>query len=86
MTPEDAGNGLLMEQGYAVLATGWSWDIQPGDDRLRADLPVATDGGKPILGKVEGEIVVTQATATASHAGIRALAYEPARADDPEAP
>lgn len=85
LTAEDAGNGFLMEQGYAVLATGWSWDIQPGNDRLRADLPVATDAGKPIAGKVEGEITVTQTTATASHAGIQALAYEPLRADDPEA-
>ncbi len=84
MTAEDAGNGFLMEQGYAVLATGWSWDIQPGADRLRADLPIATDGGKPILGKVEGEITVTQPATAASHVGILALAYEPARADDPE--
>ena len=85
LTAEDAGNGFLMEQGYAVLATGWSWDIEPGGDRLRADLPVATDGGKPLTGKVEGEITVTQATNTASHVGIAALAYEPTRPDDPEA-
>ncbi len=85
LTAEEAGSGFLMEQGYALLATGWSWDIQPGGDRLRADLPIATDGGKPILGKVEGEITVTQTTATASHVGIQALAYEPARPDDPEA-
>ncbi len=81
----DAGNGFLMEQGYAVLATGWSWDIQPGGDRLRADLPVATDAGKPVIGRVEGEITVTQNTATASHVGIGALAYEPVKPDDPDA-
>jgi hypothetical protein len=84
-TPEDAGNGFLLEQGYAVLATGWSWDVQPGGDRLRADLPVATDAGKPLTGRVEGEITVTQATNTASHVGIGALAYEPVRPDDPDA-
>lgn len=84
-TAEDAGNGFLMEQGYAVLATGWSWDVQPGDDRLRADLPIATEAGKPIVGRVEGEITVTQGTNTASHVGIGALAYEPARPDDPDA-
>lgn len=84
-SPDDAGNGFLMEQGYTLLATGWSWDVPLGDDRLRADLPVALDGGKPIYGRVEGEIAVTQATATAPHAGVGALTYEPARADDPDA-
>jgi len=84
-SPNDAGNGFLMEQGYTVLATGWSWDVPPGNDRLRADLPIALDGGKPIYGKVVGEITVAQAMATASHAGNGALTYEPARVDDPDA-
>lgn len=82
---DDVGNGFLMEQGYTLLATGWSWDVPLRDDHMRADLPIALDGGKPIFGKVEGEITVTQATSTASHAGDRALTYEPARADDPDA-
>lgn len=38
----DAGNGFLMEQGYTLLATGWSWDVAPGGSVLRADLPVAS--------------------------------------------
>ncbi len=84
-TAADMGNGFLMEQGYTLLATGWSWDVPPGEDRLRADIPVALDGGKPIYGRVEGEITVEQPTPTASHAGFDALTYEPARADDPEA-
>jgi hypothetical protein len=84
-TAADAGNGFLMEQGYAILATGWSWDVIPGDDRLRADLPIATDGGKPILGKVEGEVTVTAPEATASHVGRLSIGYEPARMDDPDA-
>ncbi len=33
----DTGNGFLMEQGYTLLSTGWSWDVAPGDARLRAD-------------------------------------------------
>jgi hypothetical protein len=82
---EQAGNGFLMEQGYALLWTGWSWDVPPGNDRLRADLPVATDGGKPLQGLVSGEITVNQATASAMHTGLAAIGYEPARIDDPEA-
>ena len=84
-TPGEMGNGFLMEQGYTLLATGWSWDVLSGGGHLHADIPIALDGGKPIFGKVEGEITVTQATSTASHAGDRALTYEPARADDPDA-
>lgn len=85
LTAEQAGNGFLMEQGYTVLWTGWTWDIAPGGDRLRADLPVATEGGKAITGLVNGEITVTQATPTAKHTGLASLGYEPARLDDPEA-
>ena len=78
----DAGNGFLMEQGYALLSTGWSWDIMPGDARLRADLPVATDGGKPIYGRVEGEISVSQAANSARHLPMGAVGYEPIAPDD----
>ncbi len=85
VTAEQAGTGFLMEQGYAVLWTGWTWDVPPGGDRLRADLPIASEGGKPITGLVNGEITVTQATSTAKHTGLASLGYEPARLDDPEA-
>ena len=84
-TAEDAGTGFLMEQGYAVLASGWSWDVTLGDNRLRADLPVATDGGKPIYGRVEGEVTVVEPANTASHVGILSVGYEPAKPDDPDA-
>lgn len=55
-TLADAGNGFLMEQGYSILWCGWSGEIVPGDDRLIADLPIATEGGKPITGKIHVEI------------------------------
>ena len=82
---EDAGSGFLMEQGYALLWTGWSWDVLPGGDRLRAALPIATDGAKPLFGVVTGEITVTQPTTTARHAGRGAVGYDPARVNDPDA-
>jgi hypothetical protein len=81
----DTGNGFLMEQGYTLLATGWTWDALPGDGRLRVDLPLASEGGKSIFGRVAGEITVTQPTSTAPHTGIDAIGYEPARGNDPEA-
>ena len=49
---EDAGNGFLMRQGYAIVWAGWEADVLPGDNRLTIDLPVATDDGEPISGRV----------------------------------
>ncbi len=82
LTAADAGNGFLMEQGYAVLATGWNWDVPLGGGRLRADLPIASDGGKPIFGRTTGEISVTQAVPFARHAAAGTIGLEPASPDD----
>ncbi|MCP3994884.1 MAG: hypothetical protein GY722_07450, partial [bacterium] len=57
--PEHAGNGFLMEQGYALLWTAWNWDVRPGHDRLQIDLPVATEDGAPIGQRIMAEIVNT---------------------------
>jgi len=82
-TAADAGNGFLMEQGYAMLWTGWSWDVAPGDNRLRADLPLASDGGKPIFGRTSGEIAVNRAANSARHMPAGTVGYEPLNPADP---
>jgi len=82
-TAAEAGNGFLMEQGYAVLSTGWSWDVTLGPGRLRADLPIATDGGRPIFGRVGGEISVTQQAVSARHGAPGTIGYEPLNPNDP---
>ncbi|MBI5687274.1 MAG: hypothetical protein HZC54_19550 [Verrucomicrobia bacterium] len=55
-TLADAGNGFLMRNGWSVLWCGWSGEVPPGENRLVAGLPVATENGKPITGKVHVEI------------------------------
>ncbi|MBL8645603.1 MAG: hypothetical protein JNK21_16845 [Rhodospirillaceae bacterium] len=82
---EHAGNGFLFEQGYTLISSGWTWDVPPGDYRLRADLPTAGDGGRIITGKVNGEITVTEATDSARHTGMMSVGYAPANPDEPEA-
>jgi hypothetical protein len=57
-TAEHAGNGFLLRQGYTLLWSAWNWDVLPGGDRLQIELPVATDGGAPITGRVLSEITV----------------------------
>lgn len=54
-TLDHAGNGFLMRQGYVIVWSGWAGDVEPGDNRLLIDLPVATDSGKPLVGLVWDE-------------------------------
>lgn len=61
-TEEDAGNGFLFRQGYWVLWCGWNGDVLAGGDRLQIGLPVATENGKPITGRIHAEICVNEKT------------------------
>lgn len=56
-TADDAGTGFLMEQGYTLLWSGWQDDVKPGDGRMRADYPVATNDGAPITGRTLDETI-----------------------------
>lgn len=51
------GNGFLMRRGYAVAWLAWQGDMLPGDGRMILDLPVATEEGRPIPGKVRVEYI-----------------------------
>lgn len=55
-----AGNGFLMRRGYTVVWLAWQGDLLPGDGRQILDLPVATDGGRPIIGPVRVELIADQ--------------------------
>ena len=45
----DAGNGFLMRHGYAVMWSAWQGDVAPGEGRMLARFPIATDSGEPIV-------------------------------------
>ena len=65
-TPRDsdhAGHGFLMREGYSVLWTGWSGEIQDDDTgRLLGGLPVAKNpDGSPVTGRNHVEITVDEA-------------------------
>ncbi|OLC54585.1 MAG: hypothetical protein AUH85_11420 [Chloroflexi bacterium 13_1_40CM_4_68_4] len=58
----DAGDGLLMNMGYAMVWSGWQGDVLPGNDRLGARFPVAVNAdGSPIHRKIDMELVFEQA-------------------------
>jgi hypothetical protein len=76
-----AGNGFLMRQGYTILWSAWNWDVLPGEGRLQIDLPVASDGGRPITGRVVAEIVVDHPSTTEPLAWGASRCYEAALPD-----
>ncbi len=64
-TPRDAehaGQGFLMREGYSVLWTGWSGEIQDdGNGRLTGGVPVAKNpDGSPVTGRNHVEITVDE--------------------------
>jgi hypothetical protein len=55
----DAGNGFIMEQGYAIVLGGWDATVQPGMGRLTISVPVARNpDGSSITGPSLEELVV----------------------------
>ncbi|MGE0222264.1 MAG: alpha/beta hydrolase domain-containing protein [Acetobacteraceae bacterium] len=57
ITLEHAGNGFFMRYGYSVVWVAWEGDMLRGDGRLVLDVPVATDNGTPITGRVRVEYI-----------------------------
>ena len=84
-TPDDAGNGFLLERGYSLLWSGWNWDVLPGDGRLQIELPIATDAGAPITGAIAAEFVVGQWTRSAPFMWGNSRGYPPLSLDAPDA-
>ena len=57
----DAGDGLLMRQGFSMLWSGWQGDVQAGQDRLVIDLPIARNPDGPIVGLSREEFIARRA-------------------------
>jgi hypothetical protein len=49
-TEAQFGNGLLMREGFTLVAVGWQFDVPKQKNRIGFDVPVATDSGRPITG------------------------------------
>jgi alpha/beta hydrolase family protein len=48
----DFGDGLLMREGYTLVAVGWEFEVPKGKDKnlIGLQAPIATDNGQPITG------------------------------------
>ncbi|MDH3739237.1 MAG: alpha/beta hydrolase domain-containing protein, partial [Alphaproteobacteria bacterium] len=80
-TGDDAGDGLLMRQGYTLVWSGWQPDVPATGGNLTADYPIATENGVPISGPSREEWVDT-GTADPFHAPLTypAADTDPAKA------
>ncbi len=83
----ELGNGLLLQQGFTLMWSAWTWDVaaDPGERRLVLDPPVAAQDGKAITGRVAYEFLVNAPSATAPFAGIEGRAYPLAHDDAADA-
>ncbi|MGZ6251658.1 MAG: alpha/beta hydrolase domain-containing protein [Candidatus Binataceae bacterium] len=63
-TAEDAGNGFLMRQGYAILFGAWQGDVVAEEGHMLAGFPIATDNGAPIAERSREEYVFGTAGST----------------------
>jgi len=53
----EAGNGFLMERGYAVAWCGWQGDLVSASDNVVAYLPEARENGRGARGRVRQELI-----------------------------
>jgi hypothetical protein len=54
----------LLKRGYLYVWAGWQGDVLQGNSRLTIQVPLATDNGKEITGRVRSEFEVNDITNT----------------------
>jgi Alpha/beta hydrolase domain len=74
----DPGNGFLMNQGYAILESGWDITVAQTDAGFGVTVPIATHGGKPITGPATEEFDID---VTNNPPATETLSYPAASAD-----
>lgn len=79
----EMGDGFLMKQGFTLLWVGWQFDVPQREGLVRVYAPTATDNGKPIVGSVRSEVIVSRVMFDASLADRDHIAYPVANPDDP---
>ena len=54
----DAGNGFVFRRGYTVVWAGWQPEAPAANFGMRIRVPVATEGGLPIVQRIRHEFIV----------------------------
>jgi Alpha/beta hydrolase domain len=76
-TAADFGNAFLLQQGFTLLWSAWTWDViaDVQEKRLIFEPPIATLSGNPITGEVAYELLVDRPAKIAEFTGIQGAAY-----------
>jgi hypothetical protein len=83
-TEEEFGDGLLMREGYTIVAIGWEFDIPKKRNLILLDAPVATDNNQPIAGWVSPWFIPNRPTDSYEYAsGEFTPAYPPVDPNNP---
>jgi hypothetical protein len=82
-----AGKNWLYSKGWSYLWCGWNCDVIPSDRALNINVPVATENGKTITGKILCEIYSYANEVTYSQPLVwgGSVPYPPDNMDDPQA-
>jgi hypothetical protein len=83
----DFGDGLLMREGYTIVAVGWEFDVrkEKEKDLIGLMVPIATDKGKPITGWVSPWFIPNKASASYEYtAEYNTTAYPPLDPKNPD--
>jgi len=78
-TPEQAGNGFLMRQGFSVVWSGWIPELPAANNALRIDVPTASAAG-PIEQTVWDEFLFNDTTTTQARLTFKPTSTEPGAA------
>ena len=54
----DAGNGFSFRRGWTIVWSGWQPEAPTANHGMTLRVPVATNGGKPIVSRIRNEIEV----------------------------
>jgi hypothetical protein len=84
-TPDELGDGFLLDQGFTLLWVGWQFDVPSTPALMHLVAPAATRGDEPLRGLVRSDFIVREAGVRAQSLGdaghLAYPVYEGARAD-----
>jgi len=82
-----AGRNWLYSEGYSYLWCGWNCDVPQADDALNINVPIATERGKAITGKIYSEMISYASTIVYSQPIVwgGSIAYPPLHMDKSDA-
>lgn len=84
LTPQEFGDGFLLEQGFSLLWVGWQFDIPHVPGLLRIQVPIAKNpDGSTITGLVRANIILDDTEFSHSLADRGHIPYEVSDPADP---